>query len=99
VYLPTDRVTQRPRGFAFVQFATEDEAAAAIRLFEGRELDGRRLKVNPAEARPPAGQGPRPVPAPPPPDFRTFGDSLPPRGKPFKAKGSRRNLRARKRSL
>lgn len=103
VYLPTDRETGRPRGFAFVQFSTEEEAAAAIRLFNERELSGRRLKVNAAEDRPPRGDGPRPprfagpLPPPPPPLEGDFGA---PRGaRPFRAKGSRRGLRRRKRSL
>jgi len=89
VYLPTDRETGRPRGFAFVQFSSETEAAAAIRLFNARELGGRRLKVNAAEARPPGTDGPHP--------FRSAGP--PPASRPFKTKGSRRGLRARKRSL
>jgi RNA recognition motif-containing protein len=95
VYLPADRDTGRPRGFAFVQFATEEEAAAAIRLFHERELDGRRLVVNAAEDRPPRPSGPRPF-AP-----RGAGgrDDRPAPGRSFKRKGSRRGLRGRKRSL
>jgi RNA recognition motif-containing protein len=46
----TDRETGRPRGFAFVQMATEEGAAAAIAGLNERDLDGRRIKV--AEARP-----------------------------------------------
>jgi RNA recognition motif-containing protein len=119
-HLPVDRETQRPRGFAFVEFASEAEAARAIQLFDGRELGGRRLKVNPAEARPPAGpREPRPFrpTGPPPasaghggpgyaggpgggyPGAGGYGADPFSRGKPFKAKGSRRGLRARKRSL
>ena len=51
VVLPTDRETGRPRGFAFVEMATEAEATAAIHRFEGHVLDGRRLRVNRAEER------------------------------------------------
>jgi len=113
VHLPTDRETQRPRGFAFVEFASEAEAARAIQLFDSREVGGRRLKVNPADARPPASREPRP-PRPfggPPPGGRPgggygggggaggFGFDPFPGGKPLKTKGSRRGLRARKRSL
>lgn len=120
-HLPTDRETQRPRGFAFVEFSSEAEAARAIQLFDSRELGGRRLKVNAAEARPPAGprepRAPRPFGAPPSGGRPGGGygggggggyggaggggggfDPFP-GGKPIKAKGSRRNLRARKRSL
>lgn len=57
VVLPTDRETGRPRGFGFVEMATEAEATAAIHRFEGHALDGRRLRVNRAEER--AERGPR----------------------------------------
>jgi RNA recognition motif-containing protein len=46
----TDRVTGRPRGFAFVEMATDEAANAAIAALDGQEVDGRTLKVN--EARP-----------------------------------------------
>jgi RNA recognition motif-containing protein len=102
-YLPSDRETGRPRGFAFVTFATEEAAAQAIQRFNGREVAGRKLVVNPAEARPPRRDGagpPRMGGAPPPPDmFGGGGGRDAPRGRPFKAKGSRRGLRGRKRSL
>ena len=52
VFLPTDRETGRPRGFAFVEFASEDDAAKAIEKFNGHELSGRALRVNAAEDRP-----------------------------------------------
>lgn len=98
VYLPTDRETGRPRGFAFVQFASEAEAQGAVRLFHERELDGRRLTVNLATDRPPAGArpvGPRPWDGAP----RPGGGDRPARSRSFKRKGSRRGLRGRKRSL
>jgi len=94
VYLPADRETGHPRGFAFVQFATEANAVEAIRLFHDRELDGRKLTVNAAEDRPARRDGPPRV-AP----GRSSGDGLEARGRPFKRKGSRRGLRGRKRSL
>jgi RNA recognition motif-containing protein len=97
VYLPADRETGRPRGFAFVQFASETEMAAAIRLFHDREVDGRRLTVNAAEDRPPRRDGPRPFD--PGRSGGTGDRSGPGRGKSFKRKGSRRGLRGRKRSL
>ena len=93
VYLPADRETGRPRGFAFVQFASESEAAAAIQLFHDREVEGRRLTVNAAEDRPPRSTGPRPFD----PHHARAGNDRPARS--FKRKGSRRGLRGRKRSL
>jgi nucleolin len=96
VYLPADRETGRPRGFAFVQFATEGEAAEAIRLFHDREVEGRKLTVNAAEDRPPRREGPRPF-SPGRPGGG--GGDRPPPGRTFKRKGSRRGLRGRKRSL
>ncbi|HEY0944501.1 MAG TPA: RNA-binding protein [Opitutaceae bacterium] len=50
VYVATDRMTGRPRGFAFVTFATPAEAQAAVEKMNGADLDGRTLNVN--EARP-----------------------------------------------
>jgi RNA recognition motif-containing protein len=94
VYLPSDRATGRPRGFAFVQFATEDEAREAIERFDGYELGGRKLRVNAAEER---GAPRRPSAdffEPPP----GFGPDRPGRG-PGKPKGSRRGVRGKKRSL
>ncbi len=46
----TDRDTGRPKGFAFVQMATDEAAQDAIRRFNGHSLDNRALTVN--EARP-----------------------------------------------
>jgi cold-inducible RNA-binding protein len=50
VALPTDRDTGRPRGFGFVEMASEDEARKAITMFNGQTLRDRQLKVN--ESRP-----------------------------------------------
>jgi cold-inducible RNA-binding protein len=50
VNIVTDRVTQKPRGFAFVTMATPEGAQAAIQQLAGRNLNGRDLAVN--EARP-----------------------------------------------
>jgi len=52
VFLPTDRESGRPRGFAFVEFVNEENAAKAIERFNGYELGGRALRVNAAEDRP-----------------------------------------------
>jgi cold-inducible RNA-binding protein len=54
-----DKMTNRPRGFAFATMNTEDGAKAAIQALNGTEWKGRALTVN--EARPreerPAGAG------------------------------------------
>ena len=46
-----DRETGRSRGFAFVEMSTNEEAAAAIDQFNGKDLGGRLLKVNEAKPR------------------------------------------------
>ena len=46
----TDRETGRSRGFGFVTMANDDDAARAIDEFNGKELDGRSLTVNEANA-------------------------------------------------
>jgi len=53
----TDRDTGRPRGFAFVEMATEQAAKAAIAALDGQEVDGRELAVNEAKPRAPRGGG------------------------------------------
>jgi cold-inducible RNA-binding protein len=50
VNLITDRDSGRPKGFGFVEMATEEAAQEAIRRFNGFTLDNRPLTVN--EARP-----------------------------------------------
>jgi RNA recognition motif-containing protein len=57
VFLPMDRESGRPRGFAFVEFANDEDAAKAIEKFNGYELSGRALRVNAAEDRPRSGGG------------------------------------------
>ena len=60
--LMVDRVTGRPRGFAFVTMSTPEEAQRAIEAMNGASLDGRNLTVNvarPKEDRPPGGGGGR----------------------------------------
>ena len=60
--LMVDRMTNRPRGFAFVTMSTPEEAQKAIDSLNGTELDGRALTVNiarPREERPGGGGGRR----------------------------------------
>ena len=45
-----DRDTGRSKGFGFVEMGSDQEAQAAIQALNGKEADGRALKVN--EARP-----------------------------------------------
>ena len=47
----TDRDTGRSRGFGFVEMPSTDEANEAIRSLNGRNVDGRDLKVNQARER------------------------------------------------
>jgi RNA recognition motif-containing protein len=51
VNIPTDRETGRPRGFAFVEMASDDQETAAIGALDGAEWMGRDLKVNKARPR------------------------------------------------
>ena len=46
----TDRDTGRSRGFGFVEMATAEEAERAIAQFNGKDLDGRQLRVEKAAA-------------------------------------------------
>jgi RNA recognition motif-containing protein len=47
-----DRETRRPKGFAFVEMEEDSAAAAAISQLDGKDLDGRNLRVNEAIAKP-----------------------------------------------
>ena len=49
--LITDRVTGRPRGFAFVTMNSPEEAQKAIDGLNGKDLGGRALNVNVARER------------------------------------------------
>ena len=95
VFLPVDRMTERPRGFAFVEFSDPSAVAEAIDRFDGTELGGRMLQVSEARERAPRGP------------YGGGGggggdsgwtDDRPPR-KPARPKGSRRGVRARKRGF
>ena len=86
MFLPADRITGRPRGFAFVAFTEESAAVDAIEKFNDYEFNGRKLRITEAEDRP------RPA----------MGGQSPSRHggyKKSKPKGSRRNIRGKKRSL
>jgi len=51
VKIITDRESGQPKGFAFVEMPTSNEANAAIGGLNGRELNGRALSVNQAKPR------------------------------------------------
>jgi cold-inducible RNA-binding protein len=57
VAIITDRMTGQPRGFAFVNMASDDDAKKAIEALHGSSFGGRTLTVN--EARPREGGGAR----------------------------------------
>ena len=62
VNLMLDKVTGKSRGFAFVEFATPEEANKAVEQFHNKEFQGRALTVNvarPREERPPRWSGGR----------------------------------------
>jgi RNA recognition motif-containing protein len=89
VSLPVDRNTGRARGFAFVEFSEEEAGAEAIERFDGHQFQGRSLRVNQAEERQRGSS-----------NYTDAGASRKHRGKRgSKPKGSRRNLRARKRGF
>ena len=48
-----DRETGRSKGFGFITFATVEQAQAAQAGMDGKDLDGRTLRVNEANERPP----------------------------------------------
>ena len=94
VFLPIDRATDRPRGFAFIEFDDGSAVASAIEKLDGKELNGRNLRVSEARDRAPRAAQP-------------FMDDGPAAGgggmdfgrRPAKPKGSRRGLRGRKRGF
>jgi len=50
----TDRQSGRSKGFGFVEMSSESEAQTAIETLDGRDIEGRNLKVS--EAHPPREQ-------------------------------------------
>src|ERR1044071_2201398 len=57
VALITDRDTGRPKGFGFVEMATEEGAQEAIKRFNGYTFENRNLTVNEARPREDRGGG------------------------------------------
>jgi cold-inducible RNA-binding protein len=62
VNLMLDKMTGKSRGFAFIEFATAEEANKAVEQFHNKEFQGRALTVNvarPREERAPRNSGER----------------------------------------
>lgn len=57
VTIVTDKISGRSRGFGFVEMVNDEDVTKAIEMWNGKELDGRRLTVN--EARPMGERSPR----------------------------------------
>ena len=92
-----DRATGRSRGFGFVEMGSDEDAQRAITELNGKDLRGRTISVSEARERSES-RGPRPMSG-----FgggSRFGADRPPDAPRFrKDGGSRRGVRARKRSL
>jgi RNA recognition motif-containing protein len=54
--LINDRDTGRPRGFGFIEMPSTD-AAKAMQALDGKDFEGRALKVNEAQSKPRNGSG------------------------------------------
>ena len=57
VNIITDRETGRSKGFGFVEMSSDSEAEAATSALDGKECDGRPLKVNEAKPQEKRGGG------------------------------------------
>lgn len=57
VSIPTDRDTGRVRGFAFVEMTNAGEATNAMSALNGKEVNGRQLRVNEAQPKGERGGG------------------------------------------
>ena len=56
ISLINDRDTGRPRGFGFVEMSSAD-ASRAMQALNGKDFDGRALKINEAQDKPRTGGG------------------------------------------
>jgi RNA recognition motif-containing protein len=95
VYLPADRETGKPRGFAFVEFAERPDAEEAINRFNGQSFKGRAISVSEARAREdrPATAGSRPPMSRAPSAPEPLAPSAPPAGRNFGPDAAPRNKR------
>jgi RNA recognition motif-containing protein len=44
-----DKMTGRSKGFGFVEMTTDEEASAAIQMWDGKDMDGRTIRVSEAK--------------------------------------------------
>jgi RNA recognition motif-containing protein len=81
VRVALDRDTGRPRGFAFVETATDEGAKESIEKLSGRLMQGRAIIIEEAQAKPGGVGSPRPAgpPGSPPPPRAGSGGFGPPR--------------------
>src|SRR5262252_10954984 len=96
IYLPVDRESGKPRGFAFVEFSERTQAEEAIRRLNNQPFMGRPLAINEARERddrpstpvprPPLSNRDLPEPASPGRAARNFGPDASPR-RAFKKSG------------
>jgi RNA recognition motif-containing protein len=56
ISLINDRDSGRPRGFGFIEMSSTD-ASRAMQALNGKEFDGRTLKINEAQDKPRTGGG------------------------------------------
>ncbi|HKA22315.1 MAG TPA: hypothetical protein VKN18_28815 [Blastocatellia bacterium] len=100
IYLPVDRESGKPRGFAFVEFSERAQAEEAIRRFNNQPFMGRPLAINEARdredrssspvSRPPVANRDVPDPGALERPARNFGPDAAPR-RAFKKSGGRAN--------
>ncbi len=57
VVLPIDRDTGRPKGFAFVEMHSQEEAQKAMAALHNHNLNSRTINVNEARPKPAGGGG------------------------------------------
>jgi len=87
VFIPIDRASGKPRGFAFITMGSDEEARTATETLNGKELQGRALNVSEARERAPRGPSMNAAPA-------WWGNQGSDRGGfPPKSGGSRRKRR------
>jgi RNA recognition motif-containing protein len=87
IFLPKEQSSGNLKGLAFVEFADEASVAKALEKLNDRELNGRKIHVSQAEE--PLQRSPNIKNQGPKSGYSSFKKS--------KSKGSRRNVRAKKR--